>query len=100
MLASRARRARLDRRGAAREGSAAAASSAAGGSTSAIAELLAVAQLLAADGGRPEARVRPRRGPALETQHIESTRTRLGGLGLGCTICMQARLAVHRADFA
>ena len=46
------------------EGSAAAASSAAGGNTSAIAELLAVAQLLAADGGRPEARVRPRRGPA------------------------------------
>ena len=40
-----ARRARLDRRGAAREGSAAAASSAAGGNTSAIAELLAVAQL-------------------------------------------------------
>ena len=39
------RRARLDRRGAAREGSAAAASSAAGGNTSAIAELLAVAQL-------------------------------------------------------
>ena len=40
-----ARRARLDRRGAAREGSVAAASSAAGGNTSAIAELLAVAQL-------------------------------------------------------
>ena len=40
-----ARRARLDRRGAAREGLAAAASSAAGGNASAIAELLAVAQL-------------------------------------------------------
>ena len=74
-----ARRARLDRRGAAREGLAAAASSAAGGNTSAIAELLAVAQLWAADGGCPEARVRPRRGPALEKFTIAFPGTRLSG---------------------
>ena len=43
-----ARRARIDRRDAARAGSAAAASSVAGVNTSAIAELLAVAQLWAA----------------------------------------------------
>ena len=72
-----ARRARLDRRGAAREGSAAAASSAAGGNTSAIAELLAVAQLWAADGGCPDAGVWPRRGPLLEKFTIAFPGTRL-----------------------
>ena len=72
-----ARRARLDRRGAAREGSAAAASSAAGGNTSAIAELLAVAQLWAADGGCPERRFSSRRGPALENGPFKPTATRL-----------------------
>ena len=74
-----ARRARLDRRGAAREGSAAAASSAAGGNTSAIAELLAVAQLWAADGGCPERRFSSRRGPLLEKLTIAFFGTRLGG---------------------
>ena len=74
-----ARRARLDRRGAAREGSAAAASSAAGGNTSAIAELLAVAQLWAADGGCPERRFSSRRGPLLEKFTIAFPGTRLGG---------------------
>ena len=72
-----ARRARLDRRGAARVCSAAAASSVAGVNTSAIAELPAVAQLWTADGGCPDARVRPRRGPALESGSFKPTATRL-----------------------
>ena len=73
-----ARRARLDRRDAARAGSAAAASSGAGVNTSAIAELLAVAQLWAADGGCPDAGVWPRRGPLLEncTGFFPGTRLR------------------------
>ena len=77
-----ARRARLDRRGAAREGLAAAASSAAGGNTSAIAELLAVAQLWAADGGCPERRFSSRRGPLLEKFTIAFPGTRLSGSGV------------------
>ena len=76
------RRARLDRRGAARAGSAAAASSVAGVKPTPIAELLAAAQLWAADGGCPDARVWPRRGPALENGSFNSTATRLSGQGV------------------
>ena len=66
----------------ARAGSAAAASSVAGVNPSPIAELLAAAQLWADDGGGPAGLgLGFGRGgePLLETQHIKSTRTRLGG---------------------